>query len=188
MERALVERARGVGPSGTDIRNRAAFDAFVRSRVDAVYRTSLAILGDTADAADATQEAFVSAWRQVGSLRDPARFDAWFGRIHINACRAQLRRRKRTLVREVELPDTDFGAEPAAPGRPFDDSLADADVFDRAFARLSVDDRAVLVLHHLQERSVASMAAALGKPEGTIKARLFRARAALESALAKESR
>jgi len=55
-------------------------------------------------------------------------------------------------------------------------------------ARLSVDDRALLVLHHLQERPVAEIAAVLGSPEGTIKSRLHRARAALESALAKESR
>jgi RNA polymerase sigma-70 factor (ECF subfamily) len=181
MERALVERAR----SG----DRAAFDDLVRSRIDAVYRTSLAILGDAADAADATQEAFVLAWRSIGSLRDPDLFDAWFGRVHVNACRAELRRRKRTAVREISIPRDDDGrAEPAAPGFALDDRTAGADVFDRAFARLSVDDRAVLVLHHLQERPVAEIAAALGKPEGTIKARLSRARAALESALAKESR
>ena len=60
--------------------------------------------------------------------------------------------------------------------------------FDRAFGRLSIDDRAILVLHHLQERPVAEIAATFGAPVGTIKARLFRARAALESALAKESR
>jgi RNA polymerase sigma-70 factor (ECF subfamily) len=180
MERALVERAR----SG----DRAAFDGLVRSRIDAVYRTSLAILGDSADAADATQDAFVLAWRNIGSLRDPDLFDAWFGRVHLNACRAELRRRKRTAVREIELPEDENGREPAAPGLALDDRTAGADVFDRAFARLSVDDRAVLVLHHLQERPVAEIAAALGKPEGTIKARLFRARAALESALAKESR
>jgi RNA polymerase sigma-70 factor (ECF subfamily) len=180
MERALVERAR----SG----DRAAFDDLVRSRIDAVYRTSLAILGDAADAADATQEAFVLAWRNIGSLRDPDLFDAWFGRVHLNACRAELRRRKR-IVREVSIPEDDDGrAEPVAPGLPLDDRTADADAFDRAFARLSVNDRAVLVLHHLHERTVAEIAAALGKPQGTIKARLFRARAALESALAKESR
>ena len=181
MERALVERAR----SG----DRAAFDDLVRSRIDAVYRTSLAILGDAADAADATQEAFVLAWRNMGSLRDPALFDAWFGRIQLNACRAELRRRKRTSVREVELPEeADGRTEPPALERSMDDLMADADVFDRAFARLSVDDRAVLVLHHLHERPVGEIAAALGKPEGTIKARLFRARAALETALARESR
>jgi RNA polymerase sigma-70 factor (ECF subfamily) len=84
--------------------------------------------------------------------------------------------------------DPDEPGEPASTDRAVDDRTADADAFDRAFARLSVDDRAVLVLHHLQERPVAEIAAVLGSPEGTIKSRLHRARAALESALAKESR
>jgi RNA polymerase sigma-70 factor (ECF subfamily) len=180
MERALVERAR----SG----DRDAFDALARDRIDAVYRTSLAILGGPDDAADATQETFVSAWRHRDSLRDPDSFDAWLGRINLNACRAQLRRRGRTNVREVRLLDPEDERELASSERPLDDRTAEADAFDRAFARLSVDDRAVLVLHHLQERPVAEIAAALGAPAGTVKSRLHRARAALESALAKESR
>jgi RNA polymerase sigma-70 factor (ECF subfamily) len=180
MERALVEKAR----SG----DRDAFDALVRSRVDAVYRTSLAILGDAADAADATQEAFVSAWRHVRSIRDPELFDAWLGRIQMNACRAQLRRRSRSRVREIRLLDPEEGGDTTSSEGAVDDRTADADLFDRAFARLSVDDRTVLVLHHLQERPVSEIAAVLGCPQGTIKSRLYRARAALETALAKESR
>jgi len=183
-----VERARGAGSPGAGARDRDAFDALVRIRVDAVYRTSLAILGDSADAADATQETFVSAWCHYADLRDADLFDAWLGRINLNACRAQLRRRGRTRVREIRLLDPLDDREPPSPERALDDRTADADAFDRAFARLSIDDRAVLVLHHLQERPVAQIAAALGSPEGTIKSRLHRARAALESALAKESR
>ena len=190
MVRALVEGPNhGAGSmSAADAHDRAAFDDLVRSRIDAVYRTSLAILGDQADAADATQETFVSAWCHRQALRDPGLFDAWLGRINLNACRAQLRRRNRTGVREIPLLDPEDGSGPASTGRALDDRTAAADVFDRAFARLSVDDRAVLVLHHLQERPVAEIAAALGSPAGTIKSRLHRARAALESALAKESR
>jgi RNA polymerase sigma-70 factor (ECF subfamily) len=181
MERALVERA----CAG----DRAAFDDLVRSRIDAVYRTSLAILGDTADAADATQETFVSAWSHRSSLRDPDRLDAWIGRINLNSCREVLRRRRRWKVREIRLGGPDDGRfQPAATDRRLDERAADSDAFDRAFARLSIDDRAILVLHHLQERPVAEMAAVLDVPVGTLKARLHRARAALESALAKESR
>ncbi len=180
MERTLVEQA----TSG----NRHAFDDLVRSRVDVVYRTSLAILGDTSDAADAVQETFVSAWCHLAELRDPGLFDAWLGRINLNACRAQLRRRGRKQVREIRLIDPTGQREPASPDRALDERAADADVFDRAFARLSIDDRAVLVMHHLQERPVGEIAAAFGAPAGTIKSRLHRARAALESALAKESR
>jgi RNA polymerase sigma-70 factor (ECF subfamily) len=148
----------------------------------------MAILGNQADAADATQETFVSAWCHRQALRDPDLFDAWLGRINLNACRAQLRRRGRRSVRELRLPDPDEGRETASTDRALDDRTAAADLFDRAFARLSVDDRAVLVLHHLQERPVAEISATLGAPPGTIKSRLHRARAALESALAKESR
>ncbi len=180
MERALVERAR----SG----DRDAFDALVRSRVDAVYRTSLAILGDSADAADAAQETFVSAWCHREALRDPDLFDAWLGRINLNACRAQLRRRGRAHVREIRMIDPLDDREPASPERALDDRTADADAFDRAFGGLSMDDRSILVLHHLQERPVSEIAAVLAAPEGTIKSRLHRARAALEAALAKESR
>jgi RNA polymerase sigma-70 factor (ECF subfamily) len=180
LERELVEKAR--------LGDRVAFDALVRIRIDAVYRTSLAILGDASDAADVTQETFVSAWCHRNALRDSPLFDAWLGRINVNACRQQLRRRGRTKVREVRLLDPDDVGEPPSDDLAIDDRTADADAFDRAFARLSVDDRALLVLHHLQERPVAEIAAALGSPEGTIKSRLHRARAALESALAKESR
>jgi RNA polymerase sigma-70 factor (ECF subfamily) len=174
MDRALVDRS--------------AFDALVRSRIDAVYRTSLAILGSEADAADATQETFVSAWRHRDALRDPDSFDAWLGRINLNACRAQLRRRGRTKVREIRLFDPEDDREPASTEPALSDRTVDTDAFDRAFARLSVDDRTLLVLHHLHERSVAEIAAVMGAPTGTIKSRLHRARAALESALAKESR
>jgi RNA polymerase sigma-70 factor (ECF subfamily) len=180
MERALVERAR----SG----DRAAFDAIVRSRIDAVYRTSLAILGNAEDAADATQETFVSAWGGRSSLRDSECLDAWLGRINVNACRMALRRRRRTGLREIPLGEPDDEREPNTAERALDDRTADADLFDRAFARLSVGDRAFLVMHHLEERPVAEIAAALGTPEGTVKSRLHRARQALESALARESR
>ena len=95
MEPALVENARAG--------DRAAFDSLVRSRIDAMYRTSLAVLGDEADAADAVQETFISAWRHCSELRDPDLFDAWLGRINLNACRDQLRRRGRKGVREIRL-------------------------------------------------------------------------------------
>ena len=93
MERELIEQARGG--------DRAAFEALVRLKVDAVYGTALAILGHEADAQDAVQDAFVSAWRSMAGLRDPDRFEAWFGRIVVNACRMSLR--KRRGVREITV-------------------------------------------------------------------------------------
>jgi RNA polymerase sigma-70 factor (ECF subfamily) len=107
MDRPLVERARGG--------DREAFEAIVRGKVDAVYGTALAILGDEADAQDAAQEAFIAAWRSFGSLRDPDRFEASFGRILVSACRMSLRRRR---VRQIEVvPLTSSGSASAVPGR-----------------------------------------------------------------------
>src|SRR3954468_4645307 len=171
MERSLIERAR----SG----DRDAFEALVRLKVDAVYRTSLAILGNSSDAQEATQDALVSMWRSFGSLRDPERFDAWLGRIVVNACRSALRHRRtvREIPMAIGLPEN----EPASEGH--EDRTIAADRFDRAFEALPVEQRALLVAHHAAGRSTDSIAAELGVPVGTAKSRLFAARRALERAL-----
>lgn len=185
MERELVEQARAG--------DRAAFEALVRLKVDAVYGTALAILGHEADAQDAVQEAFVAAWRSLAGLRDADRFEAWFGRIVVNACRMSLRRRRG--VREIAMPGRGDGdgrssgsSEPPSGDRPLADAAASADTFDRAFERLSIDDRTLLVLRHRDELPVADIAARLGIPAGTVKSRLFTARRALERAIAREDR
>jgi RNA polymerase sigma-70 factor (ECF subfamily) len=194
MERELVEGARAG--------DRAAFEALVRLKVDAVYGTALAILGHEADAQDAVQEAFVAAWRSMAGLRDVERFDAWFGRIVVNACRMSLR--KRRGVREISVHGArpegsatgvrrdggggdDFREQPSH-DRPLADLAVSADTFDRAFDRLSADERALLVLRHRDELPIAEIAARLGIPGGTVKSRLFAARRALERALAREDR
>jgi len=176
VTRALVEAAqRG---------DRIAFETLVRERVGDVYRTSLAILGRPADAEDATQDAFVAAWRSLRGLRDPDRFDAWFGRIVVNACRMALRHRGR--VREIPAADV-AGAHEAADSDPDPSTaVAEAAAFDRAFERLSVEERAILVLHHRDDLGVKEIAARLGVAQGTVKSRLHRARAALERSLARE--
>lgn len=189
MERELIEQAQAG--------DRAAFEALVRLKVDAVYGTALAILGHEADAQDAVQEAFVAAWRSLAALRDPDRFEAWFGRIVVNACRMSLR--KRRGVREITVHSSGGGdapgseqdgglAERPSADRPLADLAASADAFDRAFERLTVDERALLVLRHRDELPVAEIAARLGIPAGTVKSRLFAARRSLERALAREDR
>jgi RNA polymerase sigma-70 factor (ECF subfamily) len=171
MERSLVERARAG--------DRDAFETLVRSRIDAVYRTAYTVLGNAADAQDATQEAFISAWRGLRGLRDADRFDAWFGRIVTNACRQSIRRRSR--VREISM---DPGLrETTATVDALDQTAVDADAFDRAFERLPVDQRALLVAHHLDGKPVAEIAAELDIPTGTAKSRLHTARNALQRAL-----
>ena len=162
MDGGLVERARAGDAD--------AFDELARSRIDAVYRTALAILGSPADARDATQETLVSLWRGLPSLKSVDAFDGWLHRITVNSCNMALRRHRGVH----EVPITDETADSPAPA---------ASDFDRAFDRLNVDQRSLLVAHHLDGLSVAEMAVRLGIPEGTVKSRLFNARAALDKAL-----
>lgn len=153
--------------------DREAFDLIVAAKAESVYRTALAILGNDADARDAAQDSFVAAWRGIRDLRDDDRFDAWLGRILINNCRSALRRRGR--VREVALEEVPETRAAVASLDGFD--------FDEAFGRLTVDQRAILVLHHLHGYGIRDIANWLGIPPGTVKWRLNRARNALQQEL-----
>jgi len=163
----------------------AAFDLLVRTRLDRSFRFACAVLGNEADAADAVQDAYVTAWRELPRLRDPDRFDAWLGRIVLNSCRQGVRRRGR--VRELSLdmvdPDAATGSRQSEPG-----GVGERDALARAIDRLPVEQRAILALHHLEDRPVGEIAARLGIPTGTVKWRLHAARRALERALAIEDR
>ena len=168
---ALVARAR----RGDDV----AFGMLVQARVQATLRTARAILGNEAEAQEVTQEAFVSAWTNLPTLRDVDRFDAWLNRIVRNRCRDVLRQRGRVRqidIAEMEMPTTDN----AAAGLETASLLA-------AFDRLRLDDRQILVLHHLHDLSMAEVARQLGIPVGTAKSRLWNARRALERAMEAEA-
>jgi len=164
-----------------------AFTRLIGERHQALYRTAWAILRNDADALDATQETCLGAWRELPRLRDPARFDAWLTRSLVNRCRTALRSRKRTSVREVQL-DGSAGFEVASGERDVGESLATSESIERAFGRLSVKQRTYLVLHYVEHRSIAEIAAIVGAPEGTVKWRLSEARRALEHRLARENR
>ncbi len=148
---ALIERARHG--------DHDAFAGLVDDRLEGTFRTALAILGNEADARDATQEIFLRAWRNLPELREPDRFDAWFGRIVVNTCRSSIRGRRRRIVREISV-----GALPGAGDQlesresPHDDRTADLDTLERALGRLSVADRTLLALHHFDHRSPAKSA------------------------------
>jgi len=166
MDRELLVRARAG--------DREAFEQIVLAKGEPLFRTALAILGNEADARDATQEGFINAWRGVAFLKDLDRFDAWMGRILINESRQTLRKRKRT--HEVALTDSPESPEVPAP-------TSETTNFDAAFDRLNFDQRAMLVLHHLHGYGVDDMAAWLGIPAGTVKWQLSRARRALAAQL-----
>jgi RNA polymerase sigma-70 factor (ECF subfamily) len=180
----LVQRARR-GDS-------AAFAVLVDTRIDRCYRLAWSILSNDADAADATQDALVSAWRQLPRLRDPATFDGWLNRIVANT--ALMARRHRVRLREVSVISTDPGDGAPEPeprqdprARTAVDEFVDSDAIARAFDRLRPKDRMILVLHHVEERPVAEIARSLGIPIGTAKWRLHAARAALEKAMEAEA-
>lgn len=152
--------------------------------MDAVYRLTYAILGNEADAADAAQETFVAAWRQIRHLRDRDRFEAWLQRVAVNAARMTHRARRRRNVREIVASRVAVPADrPVAPT-----IESDAAVLDAALKRLDIDQRSILVLHHLEGRPIAELADILDVPVGTVKSRLFAARRALQGALDEEAR
>jgi RNA polymerase sigma-70 factor (ECF subfamily) len=167
----MVERAKAGDPE--------AFDALVDLRLLPTYRLARVILGGKEEAEDATQEAFIAAWRALPSLRDAERFDAWFSRIVVNACRMSIRRRPRAAVVSIE---SIADAEPAAAEGSLN-GVIDADALNRAIDSLEVPHRVILGLYYLEDRSVASIATILRIPSGTAKWRLHRARAALKRAM-----
>jgi RNA polymerase sigma-70 factor (ECF subfamily) len=170
----------------------AAFDTLLVARMDRCFRIAWSILANDADAADATQDAFVAAWRELPRLRDPRAFDGWLNRIVANA--SLMARRHRTRLREVSVAPEGSESEGAPMLEPAsfsarDESaaVAERDAIGRAFDRLRPAQRAILVLHHVDERSVAEIARTLGVPIGTAKWRLHAARRALEQAMEAES-
>lgn len=158
--------------------DRDAFAALIAPRANRILRTARAILGNEAEAHDAAQEALVATWVNLPRLRDPSRFDAWLNRLLVNECRETLRRRKRS--REVQT-DADSASSDFTRG-----SLETASV-KAAFGRISVDERTILLLHHLHGLSLDQVAQHLDVPVGTAKSRLWHARRSLERALEAEA-
>ncbi len=171
----LVARAQG-----GDV---AAFEELIRQRLDKLFRLACGILGDPAEAEDATQEACIAAWQKLPTLRDTDRLDAWLGRVLLNACRMRLRDKRR--VREIALDDgrsTNPLHEIPDPHH-MSERTEEVDAVIRALDQVSVDDRALLVMHHVHRERVETIAATLGIPVGTVKWRLSRARQAVQRAL-----
>jgi RNA polymerase sigma-70 factor (ECF subfamily) len=162
-----------------------AFTALVAGRVEPMQRTAMAILGQEADAHDAVAQALAAIWRELPRLRDPQAFDAWSTRILVHACRRRLRGVSRARIRELPLGGGSAGERPS-PEPAVADTVIDRMALERAFDHLDADARSILVLHHLDGRGLAEIAATLGIPVGTAKSRLFAARRELERSLERE--
>ena len=169
MQVALVERAR----AGDE----EAFASLARAAGDRLLAIAYRILRDLGLAEDAVQQTLVLAWRELPSLRDVERFDAWLRRLLVNACYREVRRGRRwaTNVRVLPIEEParadDFG------------SVVDRDQLDRGFRRLPPEQRAVFVFHHYLGLTQPEIAEELGVPLGTVKSRLHYATNTLRAAL-----
>ncbi len=170
--------------------NLDSFNTLVLAYQDTLFNAALRIMGDEDLAADATQEAFLSAFRAIQSFRGGS-FKAWLLRTVTNACYDELRRQKRRPSVPLE-PDTDDGEEMEAPRWLADPSMspeeeAETDELEHAIQHcleaLPVEFRTVVVLTDIQGMDYQEVAAAIRVPLGTIKSRLARARLRLRECL-----
>jgi RNA polymerase sigma-70 factor (ECF subfamily) len=157
----------------------AAFAAVARAIGGRLHAVALRILREPSLADDAMQQALLDIWRKLPTLREVAKFEAWAYRLLVNACADEARKKRRAL------PDMPIVREPAAADH--SGSVGDRDQLERAFARLSIDHRAVVVLHHYLDLTIEDTADALGISTGTAKSRLHRAMAKLRVALAPDA-
>src|SRR5262245_39960674 len=157
--------------------DREAFGLLVKSTSDRMYAIATRILRDADLAEDALQGSLITAWRELPRLRDPDRFEAWVRRLLVHACYAEARRRRRWAGNVRVLPvDGPAGADEML-------SVADRDALDRAFRRLTVEQRAVFVLHHHLGLALVELADTLGIPAGTARSRLHYATRLLREAI-----
>ena len=173
MQTELVERARRG--------DREAFAVLAGGAVDRLYGIARLILRDTELAEDATQEALVRAWRDLPTLRDVERFDAWLYRLIVRSCADVGRHRRRWRAEITVLP-----TEPAESDRASE--LADRDLLERGLRRLSDAQQTILVLTYYVGLTPTEIADAIGIPVGTAKSRLHYAIDALRAALAADER
>jgi RNA polymerase sigma-70 factor (ECF subfamily) len=140
------------------------------------------ILRDMDLAEDATQQALLAIWQDLPQLRDPARFEAWSYRLLVHACYTEGRKQRAWAPNLRLLPWDELAADGDL------SSVADRDELERGFRRLSLDHRAVVVLHHYVDLPLDRVAEVLGIPVGTAHSRLHYAMRALRAALEADTR
>jgi RNA polymerase sigma-70 factor (ECF subfamily) len=159
-----------------------AFESLALAVGGRLHALSHRILRDIDLAEDATQQALLSIWRDLPQLRDPGRFDAWSYRLLVRACYTEGRRTRRWAP-NLRLLQTDQSAGGEDLG-----SVVDRDQLERGFRRLSIEHRAVVVLHHYLDMSLDEVADTLGVPTGTVRSRLHHAMRGLRAALEADAR
>ena len=157
--------------------DRRAMEELILLYQDILFKLAFRMLGNTEDAADATQTTFLKAFENLKSFDPRFRFFSWIYRITINEC---LNYHRRDRVSEyVDESVSDQGAGPELAAR--DSELQDA--VQSALMTLNDDHRAVITLRHFGELSYTEIASVLELPEKTVRSRLFEARGRLKGAM-----
>ncbi len=174
MRRETVERA----ISG----DHDAFTELARASSNRLYALATLILRDGDRAQDAVQDALVSAWRDVRALRNPDAWDAWLHRLTVRACyKLAKKERRRSLVELHVMPDPMPDRSPD-----FTLSVVERDHLERELGRLTLDQRAVMVLHYYADLTLEQAAEILDVPVGTVKSRLHYGLRALRESMRDE--
>ncbi len=174
VETELIERARRG--------DQEAYGLLVQPRASMLYATAQRILRDMDAAEDATQDALVTGWTKLRSLRDPERFDGWLRRILVHACYDECRRRRVVRAHAGALAsETAGGSDPT-------DAVEERDCVEQAFRRLTVEQRAILVLRYYVALSPAEIARTLQVPIATVRTRLYYACRAMRAAVEADAR
>ena len=160
----------------------AAFASLVERHQTRMYNLALRVLGNPEDAADATQDAFLSALRKLKSFRGDAAFTTWMHRVTVNACYDLLRKRKRQPMLHVVGDDLP-APEPGPPAPDHADAVSGALDAAAALLRVPLDFRVVLVLADVQDMPFEEIAKMLDIPIGTVKSRAHRGRLHLAKAM-----
>ena len=173
----------------------AAFEALMRRHNRQLYRVARAVVGDDAEAEDALQEAYLSAYASIGRFRGDSTLATWLSRLVLNECFGRLRRQgRRSSIVQIVSSDEDermahnVASHESTGGTPLD--LAErAEVralLERKLDALPEVFRTVFVMRGVEEMDVGEVAECLGIPEATVRSRFFRARSLLREALAQD--
>src|SRR5512140_2352306 len=176
--------------------DRAAFEVRMRRYSQTLYRAARSILRDDAEAEDAVQEAYMLAYRAIGTFRGEAKLSTWLIRIVVNEAIARSRKRSRR-AHIIELssagpePEADVPEENMSESTPEQPEQAAMRTQTRRLLEAKIDElpeafRTVFVLRALEELTVEETAASLGIPVATVRTRYFRAKGLLREALARE--
>jgi len=162
--------------------DKAAYALIATEIADRHLAVARRILRDLDLAEDATQQALLSVWQDLPQLRDPARFEAWSYRLLVRACYSESRKQRRWAPNLRVLPSDESIADDGL------SSVVDRDQLERGFRHLSIDHRAVVVLHHYLDLPLDRVAEILGIPVGTAHSRLHHAMRGLRAALDADAR